>query len=59
MELTFQKDCVNLLNIYSLYIILNRMHSSSYYQQTTYTTSKANTLNTSNAVLINSGLTDR
>lgn len=35
------------------------MQSTSYYQQTTYTSSKNNTLNTSNAVLINSGLTDR
>lgn len=31
----------------------------SYYQQTTFTSTSRNTLNTSNAVLINSGLTDR
>jgi Ca2+-binding EF-hand superfamily protein len=35
------------------------MQPSSYYQQTTFTSASRNTLNTSNAVLINSGLTDR
>jgi len=35
------------------------MQPSSYYQQKTFTSASRNNLNTSNAVLINSGLTDR
>jgi len=35
------------------------MQPTSYYQQTTYTSNTRNNLSTSNAVLINSGLTDR
>lgn len=35
------------------------MQPSSYYQQTTFTSTSRNNLSTSNAVLINSGLTDR